>query len=135
MISSMSEDIEILAKIHNSFDHCQWWCDIIIFFCSSLLLLYCHYLVLYFLLEKKLHTTINNDIRQIMVFIYIKKLFCQQIELICSDNMCYYCIVDHMLREKEINSYFANLWEPNHIPQTCCRIYHHARVQDYIQEP
>ena len=70
-----------------------------------------------------------------MVFIYIKKLFCQQIELICSDNMCYYCIVDHMLREKEINSYFANLWEPNHIPQTCCRIYHHARVQDYIQEP
>ena len=30
--------------------------------------------------------------------------------------MCYYCIVDHMLREKEINSYFANLWEPNHRP-------------------
>ena len=112
----MSEDIEILAKIHNSFDHWQWWCDIIIIFCSSLLLLYCHYLVLYYLLEKKLHTTINNDIRQIMVFIYMKKLFCQQIELICGDNMCYYCIVDHMFREKEINSYFANLWEPNHRP-------------------
>ena len=30
--------------------------------------------------------------------------------------MCYYCIVDHMFREKEINSSFANLWEPNHRP-------------------
>ena len=47
----------------------------------------------------------------------MKKLFCQQNELICSDNMCYYCIVDHMVvREREINSSFANLWEPNHRP-------------------
>ena len=68
------------------------------------------------LLSSLKKTTINNDICQITVFIYMKKLFCQQNELICSDNMCYYCIVDHMFREREINSSFANLWEPNHRP-------------------